>query len=441
MACSQAVMDTAQVREFATHCLSGTMALGIDSPECCWQKRFPKVGRDALVTLRPVWRKNTVTIRNIEAKVAIVEALAVAAEQGDADANIMRQLNERFGASIVGRVCAAIPDGSPLLPPVAAFRREKKREARNKGRPESVNRSTAEKYQLTSPEFLEALRYWGETYQVRGERKAKYGNAYKMRTLKIIMQSAERFCAYLEQEEIFRWVDVAQRHIDGYIEATNRHAAQKACTFLRFVTKRFRIKSTFKRPRNELSKISPRVLPADEVNRLLDEALALHGTEVAVAFSFIAIYAQTLVAVQALTMDAIQQTEGGYQVRFNEVWIPMDEQTGTLLAKYLEERSRALQEGDGRDNPNHLILNKPWRLEYLMSRLTKGRLKDIRLTALISIMQTGFRDRRALELSLGVSLQTIVNIERLCGWDFQSSVSDEAAELRRDLIDGKLADR
>lgn len=417
------------------------MALGAGSPECCWQKRFPRVGRDALLSLRPALRVGQLTKKNIAAKVAIVEALATAAERDVSDAQIVRQLNERFGASIVGRVCAAIPDGSPLLASIKAFRKERKRKGRSKVRLESVNRPAATTYQVTSPEFLEALRYWDETYQARAERRAKCGNAYEKRTVGYIMQAAQRFCAYLEQEGIFRWVDVAQRHIDGYIEATNRHAAQKAYTFLRFVTKRSRIKSTFKRPRTELSKISPRILPDDEVNRLLDEALALHGTEAALAFSFIAIYAQTLVAVQALTMDAIQQTEGGYQVRFNEVWVPMDEQTGTLLAKYLEERSRALQEGDGRDNPNHLILNKPWRLEYLMSRLTKGRLKDVRLTALISIMQTGFRDRRALELSLGVSLQTIVNIERLCGWDFQSSVSDEAAELRRDLIDGKLADR
>lgn len=415
--------------------------MGTGSPECCWQKRFPRVGRDALLSLRPALRVGQLTKKNIAAKVAIVEVLAAAAERDVSDAQIVRQLIERFGTSIVGRVCAAIPDGSPLLAAVKAFRKEGKREGRSKVRPKSVSRSAAATYQVTSPEFLEALQYWDETYQARAERRAKCGHAYDERTVSHIMRAAKRFCAYLEQEGVFRWVDVAQRHIDGYIEATNRHAAQKAYTFLRFVTKRFRIKSTFKRPRIELSKISPRIFQADEVNRLLDEALALHGTEAALAFSFIAIYAQTLVAVQALTMDAIQHTEGGYQVRFNEVWVPMDEQTGTLLARYLEERSRALQDGDPRDDPSRLTLRKPWHLEGLMSRLTKGRLKDIRLTALVSIMQTGFRDRRALELSLGVSLQTIINIEHLCGWDFQSSVSDEAAELRRDLIDGKLADR
>ena len=160
-----------------------------------------------------------------------------------------------------------------------------------------------------------------------------------------------------------------------------------------------------------------------------------------VVISFIAIYAQTLVATKTLKIDDIQKTEDVFQVKFHHAWVPLDEHTSSLLAKHLSQRAVMLELNPSEYDSGLLILRKRRQLETKIASLTNRGLKDIRLTALISIMQTGFRDRRGLEMALGVSQQTIVNIEQLCGWDFQQAVSDEAAALRRDLIDGKLADR
>ena len=441
MACSESVIDPEMESHRAYHCQSGKLAANAEPSEQCWQHRFPTVGRDALEILHPASCCGLVSRKNIAAKVAIVESLASAVEQGRNDGAVLKELEAQFGASLVGRICAGVPEKSTLYKAVKAFQKKRRSEIRRKNQPKSERPPRSMVVELSSPEFIDSLQQWDEACRARAERRAKCGAPYNQVTINHFRRSPRRFCAYLEQENITRWVDVAQRHVDGYIEATTRHAAQKAFTFLRFIMRRFRIKTTFTRPRNEQPKISHRVIPSDEFEQLLNKAASLTDTDVALAISFVGIYGQTLVASNALKIDAVQRTADGFQVKFNEAWVPMDEYTSSLLDKYLEQRALMLHEAPDDYDSSLLILSKRWHLEPKIASLTNRKLRDIRLTALVNIMQTGFRDRRALEISLGVSQQTIINLERLCGWDFQQAVSDEAAALRRDLIDGKLADR
>lgn len=440
MACSEAVIAPEMGSQHAFHCQSGKLAANAEPSEQCWQRRFPTVGRDALNLLRPAACGGVVSREYIAAKVAIVESLASAVEQGRNDGAALKELEAQFGASLVGRMCAIVPKESSLYNAVKAFQKKRRSAIRRKNQPNSEHQPHS-MVELSSPEFIDSLQQWDVACLARAERRAKCGAPYSQVTMNHLRRSPRRFCAYLEQEGITRWVDVAQRHVDGYIEATSRHAAQKAFTFLRFIMRRFRIKTSFKRPRNEQPKISHRVIPSEEYEQLLNKAASLPDTDVALAISFVGIYGQTLVASNALKMDAVQRTADGFQVKFNEAWVPMDEYTSSLLDKYLEQRALMLQEAPDDYDSSLLILSKRWHLEPKIASLTNRKLRDIRLTALVNIMQTGFRDRRALEISLGVSQQTIINLERLCGWDFQQAVSDEAAALRRDLIDGKLADR
>ena len=445
MACSESVIDPEMGWLHAYHCKSGKLAANMAPGEKCWRHRFPNVGHDALAILHPAASGGVVSQEYIAAKVAIVEALASAVEKGQNDGTVLMELEGRFGASLVGRMCAIVPKASTLYMAVQTFQKKRRSQMRRKNQPKSERQKAERKprntIELSSPEFIDSLQQWDEACRARADRRAKCGAPYNKVTINHLRRSPRRFCAYLEQEGITRWVDVAQRHVDGYIEATNRHAAQKAFTFLRFIMRRFRIKTTFKRPRNEQPKISNRVIPPEEFERLLNKAALLPDTDVALAISFVGIYGQTLVATNALKIDAVQDTADGFQVKFNEAWVPMDDYTSSLLEKCLEQRTSILQDAPGNYDPSLLILSKRWHLEPKIASLTNRKLRDIRLTALVNILQTGFRDRRALEMSLGVSQQTIINIERLCGWDFQQAVSDEAAALRRDLIDGKLADR
>ncbi len=169
---------------------------------------------------------------------------------------------------------------------------------------------------------------------------------------------------------------------------------EKAFTFLRFIMRRFRIKTTFSAPRNEQPKISHRVIPSDEFEQLLNKAASLTDTDVALAISFVGIYGQTLVASNALKIDAVQRTADGFQVKFNEAWVPMDEYTSSLLDKYLEQRALMLHEAPDDYDSSLLILSKRWHLEPKIASLTNRKLRDIRLTALVNIMQTGVSRNR-----------------------------------------------
>jgi hypothetical protein len=440
MACSEPVIDPAMGWQRTYHCQSGKLAADSPLPEKCWQRRFPVVGPDALEILRPAACGGTANREHIAAKVTIVESLASAVEQGQNDGMALKELEAQFGAHFVGKICAIVPEESSLHKAVKTFQMNRRREMRDKGLPNS-GRKPRVPIVLSSPEFIESIKQWDEACHTRAERRAKCGSPYNKVSLMHLKAEPRRFCAYLEREDATRWVDVAQRHLDGYIEATNRYAAQKIFAFLRFIMRRFRIKTTFKRPRNEPLKLSHRVIPSDEFEQLLSKAASLPDTDVALAISFVGIYAQTLVATNALRIDAVQHTADGFLVKFNEAWVPMDDWTCSLIEKYLKQRTKILEEAPGDHDSSLLILSKKWYLEYKIASLTNRKLIDIRLTALLNILQTGFRDRRALQASLGVSQQTIINIESLCGWDFQQTVSDEAAALRRDLIDGKLTDR
>lgn len=440
MACSEQVIDPEMGTQRLYHCQSGKLLSDKVPSEKCWHRRFPTVGRDALEILRPAACGGAANRTYIAAKVAIIESLASAVEQGHNDGEVLGELEAQFGATLVGRMCALVSTTNKLYKAVKAFQKKRRSETRtdNKSGADSEPHRTVE---LSSPEFIDSIKQWDEACVSRAARREKCGAPYSQVTIRHLKNSPRRFCAYLEQEGITLWVEVAQRHIDGYLEATNRYAAQKAFTFLRFIMRRFRIRTIFKRPLNEPQKFSHRIIPSEEFEQLLSKAASQPDTDVALAISFVGIYGQTLVATNALKVDSVQHTADGFQVKFNEAWIPIDDYTSKLLDKYLEQRTSILEEFPGKHDPSLLILTKRWHLEPKIANLTNRKLRDIRITALVNILQTGFRDRRALEASLGVSQQTIINIERLCGWDFQQTVSDEAAALRRDLIDGKLTDR
>lgn len=425
-------------------CVTGKLEDGVETPPSCWQRRFEKAGRDILAAIVPVSSVSKKDQRRLREKLEVAEAIATLAEAGPLTSESIADLCQRFGRQRVGRVSAAIPESSPIA---QAFKKYRKfviseynkaywlRNAIPSARPQKPL------YDVTSTEFQDAINQWSAIYEARAKRKLQFGHPYSPLTLARVTREAKRFCAYLESDGITLWVNVAQRHIDGYIAETTQEAAQRAYTFLRFVTKRFRIRSQFKRPANRKPHVRPRLVSMTGLDQVLDCAKSSSDTEVMLALFLVVLYGQTLAALLRLTTEDITETESGYQIKFNEAWIPLDDETSEIVRRHLAAREAHLSKKPGSIPSLNLFWCKYAAFGDRVAKITKIPLKNLRITALANILKTGFTDRHGLHASLGVSQATVATLERVCGWDFQSAVSDEAAQIRRDLIDGKLSDR
>lgn len=443
MACAATVISAEPGDQCRYHCVTGKLAAGKELPSDCWQKKYPTAATEILTALRPVAPNGAADQQRLREKLALAESIAELAEHENLTADNIDALYERFGAQAMGRFCAALPNGSEIE---LVFRNYRENASRNYQRAYRLStrgssaRPLPQPHIVTSPEFLEAITQFATIYQARADRKIKFGNPYSKKAVTRVIREAKRFCAYLETDEIFRWADVGQRHIDGYLDVTNREAAQRAYAFLRFVTKRFRIRSTFKRPESKVVNVRARLVSMQKINEILDDARASTDTETMLALFLVALYGQTIAALSRLTTKQIREADLGDAIQFNETWVPLDKETSEVLHVHLSAMKNRLGQSEFNDQTRLFWSNESTLQQRIFNR-TDTSLKNLRITALANILKTGFTDRHALEVSLGVSQPTIAMLERVCGWDVQSAVSDEAAQIRKDLIDGKLSDR
>ncbi|MBK7366116.1 MAG: hypothetical protein IPI97_14455 [Nitrosomonas sp.] len=361
-------------------------------------------------------------------KVGLAESIATLLEAGQLTPENIQNLIDTFGCQVIGKFAHSLPGTNVFL---ESYKKLKKKEVFHKEQLE---------FTIKSEEFNKAIELWTEYFKLRAAQKEKFGHAYGPMTPQRYIRDGKSFCHYLESIGVTNWVDVAQRHLNGYLDIKGRNRAQRVYRFMQFVKKNFRVVSTFAKPVGNKPQVINRVVHTDQFDNVLNLALESSDIETSLAVYFVGLYAQTIKTLSEMKIDQIRETSSGFEVRFFEGFIPLDSETAGLVRKYLSHRND-LQAKELVQNPDLLFISNCPLLGARAKRVSKVRMKNLRLTAIMNMLKNGFTDRQGIKRTLGVSMETVAIVERACGYDIQDSISEEAAQLRSDLLNGKLNGR
>lgn len=414
------------------NCVTGGLAKGMSLPLECWQHCFPKFGKAALATI-PSINVNDHTMRERHLRnVALSETVATLGEVGRLDVDAVTDLVREYGLVRVRELRARLPKKCPLNPAIdeairlGRWHKPKTRKPKApKVRPPKPARP------LLSPEFEKAIADWTVFSEQRAQRMKEGSNPYDPLTVPRRIEDARRFLEYLQSEGATQWPMLSQRHLDGYVMVTDRSAAQRAYTFLRFAQRRFRVTAKLKRPKDANRNILADIATEDQVRVALENARKHPDAEEALVIFFVALYGQTLATCAKLTSDRVHRTKTGVAVEFHELPVPLDEETASLVRRHLKALPTT-QDG------TRLFKRSRVDLEDRTNTMAQCPLKKLRLAAVANIMREGYTDRRGLVRGIGISTRTLKLIEPAIGWDLQDSISDDIAQLRSDLLHGRL---
>lgn len=418
------------------NCVTGSIPKALGRPKECWFFQHPTIAEPFLAALYPVKAHGKTTNAFFDRKVAFAKAVMLLEQQNKLTADSLKPIVDSFGRANAGKFISALPDGYQIKSKLVILLRRtrspkpSKLPKDRKAEPELIN---------LPQEFEKALLIWSDISHRRAERKLKAGNNYDEKTPARRVKDARRFLEFLVKNGVHSWANVSQIHLDEFTVTHTRRLAQLAFAFWHAIRTHFPMHAKLVRPRNEKDKsITERTVSEDQFKSILKTASLCKDTEVSLCIFITLLYAQTILKATNLTLDQIRLQQGKYQIRFNEIWVPIDPMTERALKNRLSEIE---QDSWGYEvSPNAKIFSSSANHLYIALRRATGvDARKLRLTAVRKILLNGYTDRKGIELSLGVTMETVRSVERSCGFALQDYVPEEARKLRKDLLDGKLS--
>jgi len=422
-------VESLPVRDKRRHnCLSLGNAVQGELPQECWQKLEHPFKLDALGTIPAYLQGDSQSDITHKRRVELARLILNATQTGELASNSLSADLSKFTKRELNKFLHSIPTTSQLFDLVEKRITDVTQPLKESKQPKP------EKPVICLPaEFQRALDMYAEASARRAKIKIERGHKYDSETATRRVDDAKRLCEFFTQNGVVRWADVAARHLDDYIVTVNRHAAQRAWTFLNFLHGRVPLLSKIPRPRNKPRHSGEMVASLEEAKSAISRLAKLDDLQIALAGLFLAMYAQNISHCSKLKQNQFRRDEGGLQVKFHGDWMPLDSLTEQLICKYRTEYAE-----DGYIGSEQLFFSYPrHRLSKGVSDTAEVDLKQLRLAAISNLLRSGMTDRGAIVYFLGVSMPTIEDVERTTYWDLQSSVSPEIVEARNEVIRGE----
>lgn len=419
------------------HCISLGEALCGKLPKECWQHQDHPFIFDILSTVLPYRQSDRRGDLAHQRRVDIARLVLSSTTTGNLDVEKFIKGASGFAVRHLRRFIGALPESSPLrdllAKPIADITMQlalhNPRNPMGFPRPASPPKRVVE---LPS-EFQMALDMYAEASHRRAKLKVERGHNYDPRTAVRRVEDARRFCEFLAENRVNRWATVAARHLDDFIVTVNRHAAQRAWTFLNFLYGRVPLLSKIPRPRDTPRHSGAMVAGIDDAKYAVARLSKQSDLQVAIAGLFLAMYAQTISHSCTLTLSQFRRQGNGLQVKFHGDWMPLDPLMDQLICQFRPEFTESNYAGT-----DELLFTLTCRtLSVRVAKVAGVALKPLRLAAISNLLRSGMTDRGAIVYYLGVSMPTIEDVERTTYWDLQSTVSPEIVEARNEVIRGE----
>ncbi len=408
------------------HCVSmGELAIRAELPPECWQKQNMPFAADLLATIQPR-QLHTKGAKKANARSVSLarDILAEVSKETESEINL-EAISEKYGLKYLKKFCDLLPETSALRNLVKPEIDRMESDLKEKGKRPKAPPLPAE--------LERGVQLYAEASNRRMKLKIKNGHNYSADTVRRRIDFANKFSQYLAKQEIQFWAEVSQRHLNSYLNESNRTAAQQAYTFLMFLRRHFRMMQKFVRPKNKKIPPDEAVFNPRQVKDIVARVVQHDDEEVIVAALFILLYAQTCVRCAQLRLDNFCRKDGKLMVLFAEQWIALDKLTEKFLCKFRPE----IEDPDFEPS-NQLLFNYSEKnLARYLRDLLDAPMKKLRLAAVANVIRSGVADRVSINRILGVSLPTIAYLEATFHWDLQSSIPKEMVDARNEVFRGE----
>lgn len=286
---------------------------------------------------------------------------------------------------------------------------------------------------LLPDEFQRAVNAYEAAGMRRYELKIQRGHNYQLATIKRRTADATHFCEFLTQRGHQFWPQVGQHDLDEYVDSHSRHAGAHAYTFLKFLKQKFKLSQKFIRPRNKNKTITESVASINDMKQAIAKVAKHDDEDVVIAALLLLLYAQPLSRTMELKQNNFKRANGKLVVKFAEEWTPVD----ALTEKFLCACCPDMRNYEFLGSEKALLSSSMSKINYEIKKIIKISFKPLRLGAIANLISSGITDRISISRILGVSMPTVVLVEKTFQWDLQSTVAPEIIASRNEVIRGE----
>lgn len=443
-ACGEVVLPTRPGEQRKLTCVTTPDHARVVKPPTCWEIRFPKYGRSLLGTIKAVEPRNAFHRLSMITYKEMVEAIATVAETREISLDDVLDWSGQYGRwrllRLVRALDAAHPIRRSLEQHIDAERSRESSSHQTKFSKKVAAEEKASALQNLPEDFKKALEAFRHSRLVIERVKIERGVKVSSYTNKRLLRESEKICLFFAEIGLRNWEEMAPRHYSLFRLKYGMGAACGAYLFLKFVKKMFpRVTAKISRPKVDIDVITNRLAEENEAKRSIQASIDAGEDSTALLFCLVGIYAQTIVACTRLTIGSFRRSQGQIEALFAEIWLPLDTVTSELLRRHLVASGFGNEAIDDQDIGDLSLFQQSYdQLRQLMKSKTKESAHKLRLRAIANVLARGFTDRNGLHRSFGMSYPAIRDVEKIFGWQLQASVSKEARQHRRDLLNGKL---
>lgn len=416
-------------------CVSIGDQLLSEIPPECWKNNSNKVAGELLSAIPShfiyIPASRNPHQKRLEISAEILEATKDKKPLPEFWLDLMEQVGKRFYKRFYSNLSESSYIKELMKPSIDSLIKEKK-ERVIKEKIEKRKRTPIEPIQLTD-DFQRAVNAFEAAGMRRYELKIQRGHKYQLATIKRRTADATHFCEFLIQRGHQFWPQVGQHDLDEYVDSHSRHAGAHAYTFLKFLKQKYKLTQKFIRPRNKNKTITESVAAISDMRDAILKVVQHDDEQVVIAALFLLLYAQPLSRTMELKQNNFKRANGKLFVKFSEEWTPVDALTEKFLCAFSPDMRNAGFSGSEK-NLFSLSLSK---LNYEIKKIVKISLKLLRLGAIANLIRSGITDRVSISRILGVSMPTVVLVEKTFQWDLQSTVSPEIIASRNEVIRGE----
>lgn len=292
----------------------------------------------------------------------------------------------------------------------------------------------------------EGLVAFEKRLRTRYETLVKRGHTRSLGYVSSAMSSPIRLAVFLTGEGIERWDVVRKRDLVAFFKKHPATSRQPIERFLRsmeshrpFRDRRGRPTSNHKGMRDAKRRPPPQILRPEALTEFLADVRERHADHEYVLAWMVCRLGMMARHAYDITLDRVRLNDSGQMViRPALVWVEVPPRVASLFRKAIE----AVEPDWCKVDPEllrHITVFDHFisQLDEFTAKVLQGRTRQLRASAIFAAMLDGHLDRVTLRHTMGVSMPTILQLERLLSVDLHRRLDPELVERRNAHITGK----
>ncbi len=294
--------------------------------------------------------------------------------------------------------------------------------------------------------LLDGLQAFENRLQTRYRTLVERGHSRSPAYVAGAMKVPIRLAQFLAGEGIDRWDVVRKRDLVAFFQDNPAAPRQPIERFLQsledhrpFRERRGRPTDGRKRMRDSKRRPPPKVLRPEVLAEFLADVRERHSDHEYVLAWMVCRLGMIARHAYEITLDRIRLNDSGRMVvRPALVWVEMPQRVASQFRKIIE----SVEPNWGKVDPEslrHVTVFDHFipRLNGFSANVLQGRARLLRASAIFAAMLDGHLDRVTLRHTMGVSMPTVIQLERLLAVDLHRRLDPALVEQRNAHITGK----